>query len=151
MRRTPLFVLVFLLFSPLALAQMELKEGENLQITVEIPKGTNPINLDPEVFICNQGCESVEIKSYSFWGRGLDLFVLPEKKVGNLKVFLNLDGKRTLYEREVNLQNSYKKERIEEEPFSGGPGVTGNLISNSSSPIFGFGLLGLVLLSSFQS
>jgi len=146
MRRTPILVVLFLLLSPLSLAtgeSIEIREGEDLQIT--LPVSANPLYLEPEIFLCRDECEPIEIKSISYNGEEMDFFIAPEGFGDyDLNIFLTINGERISYEKEITIYNGHEKENVKEQI-----GLTGNIIRNALSPIFGFGLMGLFFVFVF--
>lgn len=148
MKRAPLLILFLLILSPLSLADgLEVREGESdLHITVELPRTVDPLYLNPEIFLCRDGCEPVDIKSLSYsGGKEIDFFITPgESGSYDLMIFLTINGRRVSYQRKIETRKDYEKEEVVKEQM----GVTGNITRNASSPIFIFGGLALFLFLS---
>ncbi|UCG95902.1 MAG: hypothetical protein JSV92_02575 [archaeon] len=145
MRRTPLLVFILLLLPSLSMAQssMELHEGEmDLRISLETGY-INPLESEPELFLCRQECRHLEISSFSYSAGSMDFFVLPEVSGDyNLKIFMTVNGEEVVYEKEISISREYTKSETQEKNQD----VTANIMRNAASPVVGLGLLASVLL-----
>jgi len=147
MKSIPVLIIFFIIFSSFAIAdaQIETKEGTNdLQITINIPDTIEPSFLNPEIFLCEDNCKQVEIKSISYSENEIDFFVIPEES-GNfdLNVFLTADNERISYKKKITIYGQYEKTEPEKKEKMG---VTGNIIKNTINPFFGLGLFVLILI-----
>lgn len=145
MRRTPLLLLAFLFFLPCSLVHgnLDVRDvGEELEISL-VTGNLNPLESGPELFICGDYCYPLEVKSFTYSHGHMNFFTLPAES-GDflLKVYLTDDGERICYEKNITVSRIYASEKPEVKKA----GITSNIVNNSSSPVFFFGLLGFLVL-----
>jgi len=151
MRRTPLLLLAFLLFLPCSpvCADLNFRDiGEELEISL-MTGNLNPLDLEPELFLCDDSCHPLKVKSFTYSHGHMNFFTLPDER-GNflLKIYLKDNNKTAYYEKNIKVSKVYANEETELKKA----GMTANIVNNSSSPIFLFGLLGFfVLFSIFKT
>ncbi len=151
MKILKLFFVIFILLVTLTevnASVINTRNGEDdFLISLDF-KGLNPMENEPIVFLCREICISTDVKSVSFNENGeIDIFIKPEY-TGNytLKVFFNSSEELLLFEDEIEISEIYKSEEfLVEEDF----GVTGNIVRNSTNPLFLLGFLSLVIILMF--
>ncbi len=143
-RALPLILLI--LFIPVSQGVSVEEGADDLVITVELPEEANPPELDPELFLCSETCEKLELKSFSFSGNELQLFALPRSPGEyELKVYLTVNGERVSFHKEITVEKAF----AESSPPKENGGITGNITRNAFSPLFGLGILALFLVFFF--